>query len=61
MMNKGKQIKTIMIAPSYIKTTAKSIKMMLEHQGIELKETPIDMRGTRTDVNGNMVEIKDGQ
>jgi DNA-binding MurR/RpiR family transcriptional regulator len=61
MVHKRKQIKTILVTPSYMKTISKSMRMMLENQQIEMKETPSDMRGTRTDINGQYIEIPEGQ
>jgi hypothetical protein len=61
MMNKGKNIKTVMVAKSYLATMGPGARKILELNKIELKETPIDYRGTRTDINGKIIEIADGE
>jgi hypothetical protein len=56
-MNKGRHIKTAFVPPSTMKSIGTSAKKLLETMEVELHETPKDMRGTRTDINGNEVDI----
>ena len=57
MINKGRSIKTMFVPPSTMKSIGPSAKKLLDTMGVELKETPEDMRGQRTDINGHEVDI----
>lgn len=61
MMTIGKNIKNVMVATSYLKSMGPGAKKILESRKITLKATPEDYRGTRTDINGKIIEINDGE
>ena len=58
-VKKSNALKTIFVAPSYMKTVSKSAGDMLKELGIELKSTPTNVWGHRSDVD-NFVELEVG-
>jgi hypothetical protein len=59
IIKKGKNIKTIFIEPSQIKTLGKTTVKFAEIQGISIMESPKKFQGTRIDINGPEIEIED--
>jgi hypothetical protein len=54
---KGKNIRTVYIAPSYAKTVAKSARVALGMLRVEVKPTPKKVWGIRTDLVGSWVNM----
>jgi len=59
IIQKGKNIKTIFIEQSLMKTMGKTTMKFAEMQGISIIESPKKFQGTRIDINGPEIEIED--
>ena len=59
IIQKGKNIKTIFIEHSQMKTMGKTAIKFAEMQGISIIESPKKFQGTRIDINGPEIEIED--
>jgi hypothetical protein len=59
IIQKGKNIKTIFIEPSQMKTMGKTTMKFAEMQGISIIESPKKFQGARIDINGPEIEIED--
>lgn len=55
IINKGRNVRTIKLSPSYMKHLGKTTIEMAKSMNVEIIENDIDMRGTRTDLNGNEI------
>jgi len=54
-----KKLKTIFLAPAYMKTTGESTKIVMDAYGIKIVEMPGDgLRGKRFDIEGTIIEME---